>query len=527
MKRLALIFAAFAFVANASAQIKIGKGQLAGSFESNSIYYVEDSKLDNEGVDLDDFGTHNYLKLDYTLGKFSAGVQADAYLPVLRGYDITTGNEFVLSSKYIRWQDKQFEVLLGDVYDQVGNGLIFRSFEDRQLGLNNGLEGARGIVRLGDFVQVKAMFGRPRLYTKYADATVAVGDVSLSLSELLGMDESLLSVEGSYVNRNQSLTKDEYMDFSEIGLTDRNLGLYSGRVNFAHKWLSLRAEYAAKGKDMPLPTSIEATKGSALLGEVGINHGSFSMMGTFRRLERMGTRISLYDQGTGNTLNYLPALTRQYTYMLANLEPYQVNTEGEVGGQVDMNYSLRSKENRYRYWNFHLNFSSFYTLEDWQSATGDRELLWCDINFDVERQWNRKLKTAFLFSRQEWNPEYGFAEKTYVSNIFVADVTYKFNRKKSLRAEVQYLLSNDYEGDWVAGLVEFSLAPHWSFFLSDMYNLGETDMNYYNGGLSYTHSRTRAQLSFGRNRAGYICSGGVCRFSPAYTGVNLMLTTSF
>lgn len=526
MKRIVTLVAALAVVANVSAQIKIGKGQLAGSFESNSIYYIEDSKV-GDTSHLDDFGTHNYLKLDYSIGKFSAGVQADAYLPVLRGYDITTGNEFLLSSKYIQWQDKSFEVLVGDIFDQVGNGLVFRSFEDRQLGLNNSLEGARGIVRLGDFLQVKAMFGRPRLYTEYADSKVAVGDVSLSLSNLLDMEGTMLSVEGSYVNRNESLTEDEFMDFGALGLTDRNVGLYSARVNFARKWLSLRAEYAGKGKDVTLPTSISAEKGSALLGELGINHGSFSLMGTFRRLEHMGTRISLYGSGTANTLNYLPALTRQYTYMLANLEPYQVSTEGEIGGQIDVNYSLRSKENRYRYWNFHANISSFSTLHDWQSATGDKELLWLDINFDVERQWSRKLKTAFLYSRQEWNPEHGYAEKNFVSNIFVADVTYKFNRKKSLRVEAQYLLSDDHEGDWVAGLAEFSLAPHWSFFISDMYNLGETDMNYYNGGLSYTHSRTRAQLSFGRNRAGYVCSGGVCRFSPAYTGVNLMLTTSF
>ncbi len=526
MKRIATLLAALAIVANVSAQIKIGKGQLAGSFESNSIYYIEDSKL-GDTSHLDDFGTHNYLKLDYTLGKFSVGVQADAYLPVLRGYDISTGNEFLLSSKYIQWQDRWFEVLVGDVFDQIGNGLIFRSFEDRQLGLNNALEGARGIVRLNDFLQVKAMYGRPRLYTEYADTKVAAGDVSLSLSSLLGMDETLLSIEGSYVNRNESLTKDEFTDFGELGISGRNLGLYSGRVNFAHKWLSLRAEYAGKGKDLPMPTTMEAKKGSALLGEIGINHGSFSLMGTFRRLDQMGTRISLYNQGTANTLNYLPALTRQYTYMLANLEPYQVVTEGEVGGQIDANYSLRSKENRYSYWNFHFNLSTFSTLHKWQTLSGDRELLWLDVNFDVERQWNRKLKTAFLYSRQEWNPEHGYAENTFVSNIFVADVTYKFNRKKSIRVEAQYLLSDDYEGDWVAGLVEFSLAPHWSFFFSDMYNSGTTDTNYYNGGLSYTHSRTRAQLSFGRNRAGYVCSGGVCRFSPAYTGVNLMLTTSF
>ena len=211
--------------------------------------------------------------------------------------------------------------------------------------------------------------------------------------------------------------------------------------------------------------------------------------------------------------------------MLANLNPYQVYAMGEMGGQADVCYSLRSKESRYRYWNFHANFSTFYN-------SFSKKLMWRDINFDVERQWSKKLKTIFLFSRQEWGKSLGFQD-LYGSNIFVGDVTYKFDRKKSLRVEAQYLLADrhdgeyDYEGDWVAALAEFSLAPHWSFFVQDMYNIDKTKTHYYSGGFSYTYSRTRVQLSYGRNRAGYICSGGVCRYSPAYTGVNLVLTSSF
>ena len=234
------------------------------------------------------------------------------------------------------------------------------------------------------------------------------------------------------------------------------------------------------------------------------------------------------NQCGGNTINYLPALTRQYTYMLTNLNPYQVNANGEMGGQIDLCYSYRSKTNRYSYWNFHVNFSTFYSLNKLASLDNKRMLYWRDINFDVERQWNKKWKTTLLYSFQD--------NKDKQAHIFVGDVTHKFNRKMSLRFELQYLLSGDdksewdgmhSEGDWVAGLVEFNLAPRWSFYVQDMYNIGQSKIHYYNGGFSYTHSRTRVQLSYGRNRAGYVCSGGVCRYSPAYTGVNLVLTSSF
>lgn len=66
------------------------KGRLTGGLESNSIYYVKDSKLkDGSSVYPDDhFGSNNYLKLDYTKGKFAAGIQLEGYLPALQGYDM-------------------------------------------------------------------------------------------------------------------------------------------------------------------------------------------------------------------------------------------------------------------------------------------------------------------------------------------------------------------------------------------------------------------------------------------------------
>lgn len=526
MKRILLLVTGLCLCAAASAQIRIGeKGQLTGSLESNSIYYVEDDEIGEDPVN--DFGTHNYLKLDYTYGRLSAGVQGDFYMPLAGYEDLTTENKAILSSKYIQWQDKNFEALVGDVYDQFGNGLVYRSFEDRQLGLNNGIEGARAIVRYNNYFQLKGIFGRPRLGTSYVDhAWITGADLSLSLSDMFGMDETLLSVEGSFVNRMQNLHQDEFIDFAEMGLDKHSLQLYSARANFGWKSLSLGVEYATKGKDLSA-SAMDASRGSAFLGQAAYSHKGFSAMATFRRLEEMGTRLSLYNVSVNNTLNYLPALTRQYTYMLANLNPYQVNTNGEVGGQLDLSYSMRSTENRYRYWNFHANYSTYYTTDNVVTASGDRELMWRDFNFDVERQWNKKWKTLFLYSFQEWSPSHGYEHRTYVSNIFVADITYKINRKNSIRLEAQYLLSDEYEGDWVGGLIEYSLAPHWSIFFSDMYNIDLTKVNYYNGGFSYSYGRIRAQLSYGRNRAGYICSGGVCRYSPAYTGANLMVTASF
>lgn len=501
-------------------------GTLMGSLESNSIYYMHDNGLDpSSSVDPDDrFGTNNYLKLDYMNGRFSAGLQLEGYFPALQGYDYLTygnGRKAILGTKYVSWQDDMYGFRVGDIFEQYGNGLIFRSYEDRALGFNNSLEGVHGRFDWKG-IHLSGMFGRPRLYLDYAESMVRGADLILSIGEMAGLDAVSLSVEGSYVNRYEDLMNNELF----VGrLTTNSLDLYSARLNFDWNGLTAKFEYAGKGKDLVSAASTEMTAGSAILAELGYSYRRFSVLGTFRRLLDMNTMLTINAEGSGNTLNYLPALTRQYTYMLANLNPYQVNANGEIGGQADAYYSLRNRSDRSRYWNFHVNFSTYYS--DASHTGGKSRLLWRDINADVERQWNRRWKTAVLFSIQEWSPSHGSLESTYASNIFVVDNTCKITKSMSMRLELQYLYSADYEKDWMAALLEFNMAPHWSVTVSDMYNHGSSGRHYYNASVSYTRKGTRIQLGYGRVRAGYICSGGVCRWTPAYTGANLTITSSF
>ena len=502
------------------------KGTLMGSLESNNIYYVKDNKLDpSSSANPDDhFGSNSYLKLDYTKGRFSAGVQLEGFLPPLQGYDYATygnGKRALLGSKYVQWEDDYFGFRVGDIFEQYGSGLIFRSYEDRTLGFNNSIEGVQGHYSYKDYVTLKALYGRPRLYLDYADSYVRGGNLNLSVSDIVGWRDFRFNVEGSYVNRYEALKDDPaFVD----RLTTSNLDMYSVGGSLNWNGLDARVEYVDKGKDLPPEASASMVKGKAILAELGYAYKSFSVLATYRKLEHMNTMLSLKGKGSGNVLNYLPALTRQYTYMLANLNPYQVNAEGESGGQADIYYSYRPASDRSKYWNFHANLSMYYSDKN---LTKESRLLWRDINADIEHRWNKNWKTSVLVSVQEWSPTHGMDDKTYASNIFVVDNTYKFNRKMALRVELQYLYSQDYEKDWMAALAEFSVAPRWSITVSDMYNNGSTKVHYYNASASYTLKGTRVQLGYGRNRAGYVCSGGVCRYTPAYTGANLVVTSTF
>ncbi|MGN1216126.1 MAG: DUF6029 family protein [Candidatus Cryptobacteroides sp.] len=502
-------------------------GKFSASLESNNIGYFNDAGLGVAAPE-DRFGSNSYLKMDYVKGRISAGMQIEGYMPALYGFEIgqqRDARKIFLASKYVRWDGDMFTFHVGDIYDQMGNGLIFRTYEDRNLGFNNSLEGFMASMNINNWFTVKGMMGRPRLYTSYADSWVRGATASVSLNEIFGWRGILLNIEGNFLNRYESLDKEGVLDLVALGVESPNLNSCSAALNFSWKGLSLKAEYASKGKDLYSVSAQSAHRGAAIYSEATYGTGRFSASAHFRILDHMGTLSTLYGNGTGNSLSYLPALTRQYHYMLANLNPYQVNTRGECAMQLDLFYMLR--KSRSQYWIFRANGSSATTIDGQQTDDGSRRLLWMDINADAECHWNRQVKTTFLYSRQSWSPSHGFMDGTYTSNIFVADAQYKIDKRNSVRAEVQYLYSKDYERDWIAGLAEYSFAPQWSVYATEMYNLGETKKHYYTAGVSWSKGKTRIQLGYGRNRAGYVCSGGVCRYSPAYTGVNLLVTSVF
>lgn len=524
-------------------------GHLSGSFETNTIYYVEDSKT-GAVVPHNSYGSNNFLKLDYQLGRFSAGVQLEYYPHPLVGTPMQ-GYEYVmegfsinnLTEKYISWTDRNYSVTVGDFYEQFGSGLILRAWEDRALGFNNSLGGARVTFNIKDIVEGKVLYAFPRFNLGYLSTQIAGGDLSFSLSNAIGLLDHRLSLEGSIVNRhfkNLPSWYTEYRDDYDFDLS-KNVISYSGRVNYEYRGLSAKFEYVGKSKDVYLNMTGEEVfkRGDAQLFEIGYTGSNYAVMAQFRRLNYMQSQLYRPDGGSGslgllpgNTINYIPALSPQHTYMLAGLDPNSPQQNGEIGGQIDAFYTFRrgTAIGGKLGLKIHANYARYYSINGTMSKPGTN-FYYRDFSFDIDKSWNSKLRTVLFVSLQK-NAMHG-GEDVIRQNVFVADVTYKFTPKFSLRAELQYLYaphaegSKEVDGDWVAGLLEASFAPKWSIFVQDMYNHGGSEINYYSAGASFTHSFIRIALSYGRNRAGYICSGGVCREMPAYTGGNLAMTLTF
>ena len=556
MKKTALAILCLSFAVSAIADEKKDRGYVTGSLESNNNLYVEDvandfyPSMQPQLKDGNIFAANDYLKVDFYKNRISAGLQMESYSPTLVGYPIAE-NTLTLSNLYVSWKDKSYSITAGTFYDQFGSGLLFRSWEDRMLGLNNAILGARATYSWEDNIAVKAFWGIPRLgkfddfHAMTADSPffglgltdvqVAGADLSVSLSNLLHMNSLSLSLEASVLNKHEAL--DDFL--KAAGCLENNIG-WSGRLNLDYDGFFFKGEYVDAGKQIvSVPAAMNGRKaenGNAQLIEFGYNGRGLGLTVTGRRMDRMNQKIYNYagsESGYGssaNMLSYRPAMSTQYTYMLMTLNPYspeigdKVIKAGEIGGQIDAFYNFRrgTRIGGKRGMKIHANFSSWYSLNE-NGGTDGGSLLFRDFSFDVEKQWTKDFKTVLMYSMQDMRT----GIHTGLSHIVVADMLYKWTPKLSSRLELQYLASKDDQKDWMAGLLEVSFAPHWSVFASDMWNHGDTGLHYYNAGLSFSMAHLRVAAGYGRYRAGFICSGGVCRAIPAYTGANISLTVSF
>lgn len=556
MKRINAFAVLSLFAPALFGQIEIGGGTFSGGIESTSQWYQDDEELDFEQPN-DPFRSNNYIRLDYQHGKFSAGLQYEAYLPsALLGYSERL-NDNKIATYYVNYKGEQLDITAGNFYEQFGNGLILRSWEDRQIGINNSIRGVRVAYTPNDFTSIKGLIGKQRLGFETTQGTLGGIDVETNIVRMFNKDNFKHSVIAgvSYVGQHEDYTG-PVEDFPQ------NISNYSARLGYSgSSGFYTNFEYVYKGEQAAYFSGVPTEKyydGNALLINLGYSTRGFGINTTFRRLENMGmysqrdlSEISanVYNEGI---VNYLPALTRQHDYLLTNIYVYQaqpgINREkgeaGEIGGQVDIFYNFAKGTflgGKYgtklavngSYWNG-LNAEFNESGDEYTTDFLDfGRKFFHDVNFEINKKWTDKFSTIFTYMHQYYNK--GIVEggnySHIIANVVVGDFLYKFNSNNSVRFELQHLQTKRDKKNWAAALVEYNLNQRWNFYLGDSYNYGNDDKSkrhqYYMVGGSYTKESTRVAVNYGRQRGGLICVGGVCRYVPENSGLTLSLVKTF
>ena len=586
MKKYLPLLAAAVFTAlPAAAQEEDGGVSLKGSIQSDVLIPQEDQKI-GTGTYKDWGLTNTYVDLQLLNKYVSAGARFEYLDHPLPGFE-KDFQGWGVPHIYVTGRLKHAELTLGDYYEQFGSGFILRTYEERSLGIDNSLRGARLTLKPVKGVTLKALAGQQRVYwhnrswdkdftyLNGTDPWIYGADLELNVDQWFKrMDEngSRLTLGVSAVTKHERSedivnlrptgAKDEF-GTDILGAYKLNLptdvGAIDVRAQFQKGNYSLMAEYALKSQDPSFDNGYIYRRGNALMLSGSYSKRGMSLLLQAKRSEDMAFRSERSRTGTAAFINHLPAFSQQQTYALAALYPYATqNSLGEWAFQGEFSYTFKRKTALGGKYGTTVKLNASHIrgidrqplmaagqpVEDLQGTKGyttkffrmGHDTYYQDINVQLDKKVTKDFKLNLMYMHQRYNKTIVEGHGgTINSHIAIAEGKYTLNKKLTLRGEAQYLHTKQDQGDWWYGLLELSVLPHFMFTISDMYNakVPNTDetatskQHFYMVSGCYTHGAHRLQLSYGKTRAGYNCTGGVCRYVPASKGLQVSYNFNF
>ena len=523
---------------------------LSGSIQSDILIPQDDEKIGTEHYS-DWALTNTYVDLKLGSKYVEAGTRFEFLEHPLPGYE-KDFKGWGFPHFYVKGHVKHVELTLGDYYEQFGSGFVLRTYEERSLGLDNALRGARLVYNPVNGTSIKALTGKQRRYWDHNDALVSGVDVEVGLEQFIKPLETLgthISVGGSWVIKHENADDDAiFVDATHKLKMPENVNAWDARVNVNHKGFSVLAEYAQKTQDPSFDNGYHYGRGNVAMLSTSYSQKGMSVLLQAKRSEGMSFRSRRSMNGTSSFINHMPAFTHDHTYALAATYPYATQLNGEWAFQAELGYSFKKNTTLGGKYGtkVKLNVSHVRGLDNGEiknpAAEGRiigsdgyksdffkmGETFYQDINVIVDKRFTRDFSLIFMYMNQRYNMTVVEGHGGMInSNILVADGKYKFSPKLTLRCELQYQFCDGDEGDWAFGLAELSFAPHWMFTVSDQWNCGETDLHYYQALVTYNLKAHRFQLGYGRTDDGFNCSGGVCRWVPASKGFTFSYNYTF
>lgn len=546
------------------AQDPVRNGDVSGNFQADAMYYLPDSKMKITDSTIDGklVRMNGYTEVNYIYGPFSAGLRFEAYLPPLIGYDERYQGAGV-PYWFVNYKNDKLDVTAGNFYEQFGNGQSLRTWQEWTLGYDNSLRGLRVKFMPVDGITIKGVWGTQRNYwepyTNNNRGIVKGADVDFFLNQIIpsiANSKTKLTFGGSFVSDYQKgKTLEKLVDTILYTFKlPENVATWSGRVNLNIGGFNFYSEYAHKINDPSAMNNFIYKDGNGLFTTFGYSTKGLGINISAKSIDNMSYKSDRMVTLNQLNINYLPSITKEHSYALASMYPYATQANGEFGYSGTVTYTipkntkLGGKSGLTIALNYsHVNSSNRDSLSGipvGESGTlgyktnffiPGNELYYQDFNVEVTKKFSKKWKGIFTYLNQAYNKdvvenhkdEYGII----YSNIAIADITWRVTQKHAFRAELQGLWTKQDKGNWAAGLLEFTIAPQWFFSVQDQWNYGneekEQRIHYFLFSAGYIYSTTRITLSYGRQREGILCVGGVCRYVPAASGITLTLSSSF
>lgn len=534
-----------------AAQAQNSGGRITGNLQANGNFFFRDSTsgaYNTPQYDYQKYGSETWLNLNYNNWGYDIGVRFDLF----NNSNLRNPNDSYTAQGIGRWYAKKeihgLEITGGYIYDQIGTGIIFRAYEERALSIDNALYGLRLAYQINPNWRVKAFTGRQKFFFDAYNANIRGANIEGFIKPDSSKNFSLVPGFGITARTlDQGTVEKIASNLSTVPLRDNEGGQYNTYAASLYNTLNVGnftwyVEGAYKSKDVmyaPLEPKTGGGLGRLINRAGNVVYSSFSWSGAglgisleAKRTENFNYRVGPFETGVRGALNYLPPLTRQNTYRLTTRYSPATQEFGEQGLQLDAKYAVSKKLH------VGVNVSAVQDLNG--------EELYREVYPEITYKYKRKWQLITGVQIQRYNQKVYEGKNSYVNTLIpYAEWLYKFTARRSMRIEAQYLNTKDDIGKWAFGLVEIGLAPHWIFTVSDMYKIKHSEttdangnpistdktkfdgLHYPTAGIVYTYKANRFGLAFVKQVEGINCSGGICRFEPAFYGIRANVNSAF
>jgi hypothetical protein len=506
-----LIIFFFIAVINKSNQAQSGTGWFAwpeGLGFSNHLEYSYNTDTDREILE-------NWLNLDYSKGIFSSGLRLEVFQPNDPDPSISRGKSRFAEIDYIYFKadivsdNVGIDITAGNFYSLFGRGMVLKSYEDRSIRIDNNLLGLKVSGKYAGFVLTGLSGTAANINNERKDILHAVD------LEFKGWKPLKI---GTTVATNIPETE---------GLANTTMASIRAVPSFWN--IDIYGEYTAKfNSDVKqnVFNDDESIVGQGFYGNLNFYFGSLSLLGEYKYYDN----IAFTSQDGTIFYNTPPSLRQEYTYVLPNRHPSPLNQNNEQGFQIASGYNLSDET----YLNAAFTLTETLPLNSYYKRTlgdsSDIETQLKEFYFQAQHDWSYDFSTTAAFSYNEEN-----ATKT--KNITpILENKFYFGGVNTIKLTVEHQHSTvrttgeQYYTDVVS--IEYLRSPNFNLSLVAELETKEPEpgrtvrkfWGFIQAGYKIGY-HTDISVLVGTRQAGNICIGGVCRYEPAFKGVEIKMLT--
>ena len=528
MKKTVLFFLALCFSIGLFAQ-----GTLSGDLMMNLNIFQTDTNIKAGNNPLYDHalsGNEGWLSVRYSNNNgISATLRADVFGNSNLANPSQAMSGFGVGAWNITKDFKDLTVSVGYIYDQIGSGILFRAYEDRGLLIDNAIIGLELKYKLTDKILIKGFTGQQKnIFTHYEPIIKgfnAEGDYNVGKVHLIpgvGFLDRTLD-DGSMASVAQTINS--YADSSEKFFPRYNMYAFSAYNTLTYKSISWYAEGAYKTHEAILVNNLLIDKpGNVEYTTINYAKKGFAINLATKRTENFVMRTSPNEVLLKGMLNWQPVVAVLRPERLISRYTPASQDISEMAANANMLITPNDVTN------FTFTYAHINTLDN----VALYHEVYGDVVYQGIKSWQFQLGAQYLEYNQKVYQVNAATGMVYAITPFT-EITYRVTDTKSLRFEAQYMNTKQDYGSWVFALLEYNIAPMYSISVSDMYNIDPNYSNpavtkanhYYNIYGAYTKGPHRFSLAYVKQVDGINCTGGVCRYEPAFSGIKGTVTTSF